>query len=402
MRENLRRPLLFLITVGAGTLFITIDATLEVIVAGTVLAGFLALVVTGTLDLADLKPSRLRSALQEKAAKEARQETPKSEKGEATSSDDLSFFQRVAATEIDLTHLPGMLGTFAASVREAITHARAPENEKEEEIRKIDLLLDQTVDGEVPEDPDRSTPSSQKTAGGVIDPLASLEDLEIDFDSLKDLDLDDGTSGPGTAFESDQISLLSEEEADAASEILKAYQDEIDDQESSGDGETGKDDYPADLPVAPSPIDQGLPGADEDLNLDMGLLSKELAALDDLDLDDLDEIEVEGDDEAGIIGEVENDGVGEDQAVAVGEDLEEPEEDLKDDFDIVSFASGGTVDDDLISALKLDVGKKEVFVEDISLVRELKGKTFSAEELAAELEEVLAMLDGIMMPEESK
>ncbi|MDD3934221.1 MAG: hypothetical protein PHP55_10190, partial [Methanoculleus sp.] len=66
MRENLRRPLLFLITVGTGSLIILVDAPVEVIVAGTVLAGFLALIITGALDLADLKPSRLRRALRER------------------------------------------------------------------------------------------------------------------------------------------------------------------------------------------------------------------------------------------------------------------------------------------------------------------------------------------------
>jgi len=58
---------------------------------------------------------------------------------------------------------------------------------------------------------------------------------------------------------------------------------------------------------------------------------------------------------------------------------------------MVSFASGGMVDDDLIAALKSDVKKKK-FVEDISLVRELRGEKYSARELAGELEEILATL----------
>ncbi|WP_243669076.1 hypothetical protein [Methanoculleus chikugoensis] len=41
---------------------------------------------------------------------------------------------------------------------------------------------------------------------------------------------------------------------------------------------------------------------------------------------------------------------------------------------MVSFASGGAVEDDLITALKADAKKKE-YVEDISLVRELKGRS---------------------------
>ncbi|MDD2788428.1 MAG: hypothetical protein PHC67_10225, partial [Methanoculleus sp.] len=69
MREQLRRPLLFLITIGAGSLIIVFDATVEVIVAGTVLAGFLALIITGALDLVELKPSRFAAALRERKEK---------------------------------------------------------------------------------------------------------------------------------------------------------------------------------------------------------------------------------------------------------------------------------------------------------------------------------------------
>jgi len=63
MKENIRRPLLFLITVGTGTLIIIFDAPIEVIVAGTVLVGFCTLIITGAVKIADLKPSNLRAAL---------------------------------------------------------------------------------------------------------------------------------------------------------------------------------------------------------------------------------------------------------------------------------------------------------------------------------------------------
>ncbi|HOC84311.1 MAG TPA: hypothetical protein PKJ67_06860, partial [Methanoculleus sp.] len=66
MREGLRRALLFLITIGMGSLIILVDAPVEVILAGTVLAGFFALVITGALNLAELRPSRLRKALRER------------------------------------------------------------------------------------------------------------------------------------------------------------------------------------------------------------------------------------------------------------------------------------------------------------------------------------------------
>ena len=118
-----------------------------------------------------------------------------------------------------------------------------------------------------------------------------------------------------------------------------------------------------------------LPGGDG--MPDVSALSEELSALD--ELEDLDEIEIGGEEEDEI-------------------DAEEPvpeeevfEEEPKEDFDMVSFASGGAVEDDLITALKAD-SKKKKYVEDISLVRELKGEKFHAEELAVELEDILTAM----------
>lgn len=327
MRESLRRPFLFLITVGAGSLIVLVDAPVEVILAGTVLAGFFALVVTGALDLAELRPSRLQRALRErsKAAEAKKPDVPAKKP---------PFIRRLAPT--------GMLGTLAASVRETIAHVRAPKGEKKERIEKIDAMLDEAVDG-------------------AEDPLASLADL--DLDSLADLDQNGGPPGPGTAIEPDRIS------ADAVSEILKAHRSDLDGIDiTSGIDLAGEP--AATLPVmaAGAPGGDGIP--------DMSALSEELSLLDNLDLG---EIEIEGEEE-----EVRAEDPG---TETPDEEAEEPEE----EFDMVSFASGGTVDDDLITALKSDAKKKK-FVEDISLVRDLKGEKFDAKSLAAELEEILAAM----------
>lgn len=343
MRENLRRPLLFLITVGTGSLIILVDAPVEVIVAGTVLAGFLALIITGALDLADLKPSRLRRALRE------RPKAPETKKPDAAA-EKPSLIRKLAPAGISL---PGMLGTLTASIRETIAHARAPEGEKKNQIESIDAMLDQAVDGA----------AAPKTGGGAVDPLASLADL--DLDSLADLDLDGDLPGPGTAFGPDQISLLSGEEADAVSEILKAHQSDLDSPDLTGGSA-----------ATLSPIAAGVPGGGG--MPDMSALSEELSELDGLDLDD---IEIEGEEEEVDAGEP---GPGEVTP-------EEPEEELEEDFDMVSFASGGTVDDDLITAIKADTKKKK-FVEDVSLIRELKGEKYGAKDLAAELEGILAAM----------
>jgi hypothetical protein len=125
------------------------------------------------------------------------------------------------------------------------------------------------------------------------------------------------------------------------------------------------------MDVPELPGDDGMP--------DMSALSEELSALDELDLD---EIEIGGEEEEEIDAE---------ESVPEEEILEEVAEGPKEDFDMVSFASGGAVEDDLITALKAD-SKKKKYVEDISLVRELKGEKFHAEELAVELEDILTAM----------
>ena len=338
MREGLRRALLFLITIGMGSLIILVDAPVEVILAGTVLAGFFALVITGALNLAELRPSRLRKALRE------RKKPPEAKKPD------------IPAEKPPRIRGSGMLGTLAASVRETIAHARAPEVEKKGRIEKIDALLDEAVDGTAPKKP--AAPA--KAGGDAVDPLASLADLDID--ALAEIDQNGESPGPGTAIESDRIS------ADAVSEILKAHQNDLD-----GINLTPGIDL-AGNPDATLPAIAGAPGGDG--MPDLSALNEELSLLDDLDLD---EIEIEGEEKEEIRAE--------EPEEAPEEEAEEPEE----EFDMVSFASGGTVDDDLITSLKSDAKKKK-FVEDVSLVRDLKGEKYDARSLALELEEILAAM----------
>lgn len=218
-------------------------------------------------------------------------------------------------------------------------------------------MLDQAVDD----------PATAKTPADVVDPLAALADL--DLDSLDSLDLDEDAD-PESVFGSDRISSLSGEEAGAVSEILRAHQSELE-EHGLPDGSG----LAADLLELP----------------DMSALSAELSTLDDLDFD---EIEIEGeefDDEGMEDEEFDDEETGGDESARDGEDLEEAIEQPVEVFDMVSFASGGVVDNDLIASLKSDVKKKK-FVEDMSLVRELRGEKYNAQDLANELEEILAML----------
>ena len=126
VKESLRRPLLFLITVSTGSVFVIFDATTEIIIAGTVLAGFLALVVTGALGHAELPPSSLRGAMRERAEEKEQSDAPATAEPDAPAEDPSPTSSRPSSGSA----LRGMLRTFKASITEAIAHARAPEGEK--------------------------------------------------------------------------------------------------------------------------------------------------------------------------------------------------------------------------------------------------------------------------------
>lgn len=346
MRESLRRPLLFLITVGTGSLIIILDANPEVVVAVTVLAGFLALLVTGALNLSELKPSNLRAAFRGWRRKK-KPEAPNAVGAEPSPAAKGGRFS-------------GMLGTFTASIRETIAHARASDSKKKEGIEKIDNMLDRAVEGADA----GSSPAPPRPGGSVTDPLASLADL--DLDSIADLDLNEEGPDLGGSFSPEDVSLLSAEDMDAVSEILKTHQTEIEVPAGVSGGSV--------LP----PIAAEVPGIAGDEGIpDIGILRDELSALDDLDPAEI-RIEVEGEEEE------------EEEEPAPEEEVPEVEE-KKEDFDIVSFASGGTVEDSLITTLKADARRKK-FVEDVSLLRELRGEKIAAKDLAAELEEILEAL----------
>ena len=348
MRESLRRPLLFLITVGTGSLIILLDANPEVVVAVTVLAGFLALLVTGALNLSELKPSNLRAAFRGWR----RKKKPKAPNAVGAEPSPAAKGGRFS----------GMLGTFTASIRETIAHARASDSKKKEGIEKIDNMLDRAVEGaDAGSSPAAAPP---RPGGSVTDPLASLADL--DLDSIADLDLNGEGPDLGGSFSPEDVSLLSAEDMDAVSEILKTHQTEIEVPAGVSGGSV--------LP----PISAEVPGIAGDEGIpDIGILRDELSALDDLDPAEI-RIEVEGEEEE------------EEEEPAPEEEVPEVEE-KKEDFDIVSFASGGTVEDSLITTLKADARRKK-FVEDVSLLRELRGEKIAAKDLAAELEEILEAL----------
>ncbi|KUG19147.1 hypothetical protein ASZ90_011139 [hydrocarbon metagenome] len=333
----MRRPVLFAATLTAGLVMILLDVPLLILIAGTFLAGFLVLVATGALPLSGILPSR-RQTGKEKTS------TEKASAGDAPAGR-LSGFRSTAHS----VHL--QLKTFAASVRATLSLVGAPDYEKKAQMDALDRMLD----GMIEDHPTEPQPSA--SAGSAINPFTSLEGL--DDAALESLEIDGDTPHAAEKPAPEPISMLSEDDARAVSEILQAHGDEIDEE---------FDEIP-----------------------DTGLLAGALDELDDIELDSVEidvEAEATGTDtegEPGSAGDVPD----EQEIDGPGQEEEELQE--RDNLDMVTFASGGLADDSLMAELRSDVRKRSVEI-DTSLVRELQGAKISAADLAAEMEEVLRLI----------
>jgi hypothetical protein len=264
-----------------------------------------------------------------------------------------SIFARFSKKKEKKTSGPHPLRTFAASIRESISIARAPAHEKKAKLDQIDQMLEKTIDDHLP-----GNMPGMPVAGGSADPLISLADL--DEESFNSIEIEGEFPRTSMRFENDELSMLSAEESNAVSDILKAHQDEL---EMTPGGKAS-----ASLSGMPEgEID--LSGAD---------LKADLSELDELNLDEIDiDEEIEGRavpaEAADISADIETD-----------LEKEEPEEEL----DMVSFAAGGFAEDGLLAELRSDVKKRKV-EQDVSLLRDLKGMKFKATELGEELADII-------------
>jgi len=341
MRENIRRPILFLATVIAGSMLIVFEVPPLLLILGTVFAGVLVLIGTGALPLHELKPSLWIGAIRTRLS------------GPRRSS---SIFARFSKKKEKKSSKPHPLRTFAASIRESISMARAPEHEKKAKLDQIDQMLASTIEGNPPDKkmPDMPAPAS----GGAADSLMSLADL--DDESFNSIEIEGEFSRIAPKFDNEEMSMLSAEEANAVSDILKAHQDELED-----------------TPGGKSPASlSGMPTGDIDLS--GADLKADLSELDELNLDEIDiDEEIEGGALPAEAADISAD-------IKTDLEKEEPEEEP----DMVSFASGGFADDGLMADLRSDVKKKKV-EQDVSLLRDLKGKKFKATDLGDELAEII-------------
>lgn len=335
---------MMLIIMITGTVLIMLNLPLIIVILGTLLGGGLGLLITGSISLKQKK------------------EKPPKEKKEKKEKENKALFS-------------GFRGAIKRD-KEGLTSGS-----KEEEIKKIDDMLADAIEGEgaaeITEPVDGIATATPAEVDEFVKPMETEEENEEEdfLLTLSEEDFGDDIFDEIKVGEDDELPELEEEGLDKqlliggaesvddilaahASELEEGDEEELPDITGEGEGE----------PV--SSLDA--------LNLDEEALLA--ASLDELDLEEDEEPveEYEAEEEFEEVPEED-------------EPAEEMEEDVSGDLEMISFASG-VEDDDMISELKSQKKKKKQEV-DLSLVRELRDVKIEVAELEEEMGEVLEFLN---------
>jgi hypothetical protein len=343
MNQKARRFLLLVSIVTLGSILIFLDTPIVLVISGTVLAGFIVMVVIGALRLSDLKPSRWRAREgQTQEKKPAKPDpTPKSAKGR-------EIFSSIRSS---LSAFRSGLSRFSVQKKEIKT-----------QVKRIDEQLDKALSERpaAPVTPERSSAPQPPLSLAGADPFSALSAADLEGELIGGIGDDEDLATLNLSLDADQAPVSLDQEPDEVAEILKAHQEEL----AEFDGLSDTD------PLAT------LPDTFDDV--DLGALDLETEAADRPQNPMV---------------------VGSDTAVQAAPDrVSAPvpvappvarEENTGND--ILSFAAGSARSDDLISLLKSDASQTKKG-KDLSLLRDLKDMHVEAGELVAELEETVAAL----------
>jgi hypothetical protein len=391
MKENLRKPLLFIVIVAVGSVFVVFDIPLLILLPLLILVGFGTLLAVGSITIPEI---RLGIAGLGKT-------------GILRRLNDMKFFEKTPATAKPVPppapvkktapavkkgseEKPGIaahISGFFASIRSlgSILKQKSRQGKK---VEDIDKLLDRTVSERVTAPPPAAPVPAAAGAGAGFakgrdpdDPFMSLSGDEFDEGLLEGLDDDDGlmtvppametpASGSGSAVPGPDLPAPELDISSAAGDILK------------GAGESAGG------------------GPEEFSGLDSGDVSDaDFGDLDNLSLDDIDADLDEKTESAPAALPDSPEAPAEQPAAPAADnssvktawipsdapkDVNEAEDEVSTQADMAAFAGGAGGDEDLLSSLAADVKhvKKE---QDLSLLRELKDFRAPATEIETEL-----------------
>ncbi|OPX64511.1 MULTISPECIES: hypothetical protein [unclassified Methanoregula] len=403
MKENLRKPILFLIIVVVGSVLVLFDFPLTALLPLLIVIGFATLLALGSITIPEIRGGiaslgksgilkrlndikifeKTPAGAQAAAAKPVPAHAPiKKEEPKKKGSE-------------EKPGLASHISTLFSSIR-SVGSILQQKGKREKNVEEIDKILDRTVTEKVSAPPPAAaapaTPAKAGGAGGaqldMDDPFMSLSADEFDaglLDGLGDDEAQVQASPAPSAPVPDTGGLLPVSPAEgpdllapeldvdsAASDILK----------QAGEGAGGT--------------------SDEFSGLDSGSLSDEdFGDLDNLNLDDVSlDADLEGGDAVPAPSSAPAAPVPQAPAAAPGSDSNavktawipsdapkdagEVEDEVSTQADMAAFASGAGGDEDLLSSLAADVKhvKKE---QDLSLLRELKDFRAPATEIEKEL-----------------
>ncbi len=378
MKDSTLKIILFAVIIIFGSLMLLFDIPIFYLLIGAIVLGILVLFLAGGVKLPRLKRERSpkeKRTEQASAPKKAKEKKPPKEKkakspGSRSSAGD--FFS-------------SLKGAFAVLGRD-LSRGRKSKKEIETHEKKIDSLLDQSIQGAAVASlddiiPDAAPAEKKKTS----DPFSALvgEDLNADllneiqgaedFSILDDTGLDIGseiagqpmTAGEGDlsnldislSGDNDSITLDEANDADEVREILEAH----------------KGDFSMDQGGGPNLADEVMEG------------------LDSLDLEGMDLEEEVGDTSAPSKTPAPQDSAKVPVPLSSPGRPEPPKPSapaFSPEQDMLSFSKGRGQDDDLMASLRSDA-KSTKKSEYASLIRDLKDTRVAASDLQSELESLL-------------
>jgi hypothetical protein len=372
MREDVRRLLLFVVTLVLGLVMIGVDLPLVQLLPVLVLIGVVLLFATGALTPEDLGRvgARFRRGRKETSARPGAGKTEPAKKAASVPAGEKGG--------------PGLFARMRSSLKELIPE-RVPRKEGEQKAglfsrkKKEDPLKGRATEqssgtAAAAQSARPSAPAPSGGGGKAEDPFLSLSDDELQTDLLDELDeMDDPIpeTGEGLSLDMEAVTPPAEPELQGADSILS---------EHASDLEEFTD----------------LEGIDE--------IDNELASLEEVDLDEIQLSGLDGLEDADLsVPDIPDTPGGPPDAVpdptVAAPDVPMftlPQDSLPDDIyksepDMTAFAPGSGGDNDMLSLLASDV--KSVKVEaDMSILRDLRDVKVSSEDLVTDLEELFSVI----------
>jgi hypothetical protein len=417
MKDSVRRIISFAVLVIAGSLLMLLEIPAIFLLLAVLALAVLVLLINGSIHLPELRAPKISVSLKKAAKnKEKAQKPPVSQKSSkeknvkkpesVTKNAPIKKSRKGTGSFSSIRDAFSSMGKALSVIAGDIGKSRRSSTAKQRDKKKLDQLLDQSVQGRVPDirslkeaDPE-FIPSGKQS---ISDPFSKLVKEQMNTELLDSVNPDD------------DLGDLSEfSELDLGSDTSGAFGDDISNLDISLDTEEGitiDDDSETDEVASILAANQGDLAQEEPAETEMSSNEMDLGGLEDLDINNIDLDEELGD--PGIPDKTESKPATSPEkspaatspktsqpnvasmggspfasAPSTKMDTAEKPKDMGDSM--VAFSSGKGMDDDLMASLKSDASgaKKD---NNAPLLRDLKDVKVPAADLEKELEGILSI-----------